>query len=513
MASSSRLTGAFVGSPHATGKQLGVPRPGGAGGAAWRPGVPHILLYSGDTVGASAWPLTQNLGYPAGAYTEVAEYSLSELANWPASTYVQPVSDRASGPVHINLFKSFSKEYALKQDVVWRTGEEWDPGNPDTDGFWDFIDAPHAFDWVEGWERFGHIGDWWLGDSTRIATTDMALTALAELDINVACIGGSKSEYHYPTERGMGWYNQTLDYWNWLMTRPDQNPDSVWNSPSWDRPSALPGDGWELIGSGEILVEGAGIAHLTGAVDDEGKNLGWSLYRYESLLPLVLESVNDFAARITADLLAHATRLGNSESFDVGFLMDDSGSFGGAQSRATETFLALIDSFRAAGKDIHVAMARYSDYAYRTHFQGSDEERPFSLQYPMAPVASDEARAALIDALETTLPGNGGGDIPETQWEAFYQIASGAGLDANHNGRTTDSGESGVKGPTMLGELTDEQADAYWPEGDEYELSQGVGYYFPGFSGDVPSFEGAVSQIRATATAKEQSVRSYRKDQ
>lgn len=464
------------------------------GGAGWRPGVPHILLYAGDTPGASAWPLSQDLAYPvlSTADNPVDYYLDAEILDWSPAGYVQPLSPRG-GTVHINAFKTSSAEYRVNQRLVWVSGA---PGS--SYGSWEYVDVDlYPYLYQAGSERFGHIGDWWLGDPESICTTDQALRALADLDINVACIDGSTAEDIY----GIG--NVTLEELNRRMTRPDLLDADVRDYTQWFRQTGGVGDGWEL-GGFNLGIEGAGIAHLTGAVDDDGRNLGWSLFRQEGIDD---EPIANLAARISADVLAHAARLGDDQSFDVGFLMDDSGSFGSSQSRATQAFLALIDSFRDAGRDIFVAVARYSDYGYRTHDNGGEEERPFSLQYPMAPVAEDAQRDALVHALVTTIHGNGGGDDPETQWEAFYQIASGVGIDANHNGSSANSGVAGIEGVPPL-DISEEFYELYNGP-DAYESSVGTGWQYPGWSGDVPPFNSVAVTVRGDATVTDHIKRTW----
>lgn len=455
-------------------------RPASQGGAGWRPDVPHIIIYAGDTPGHNIWPTSMNF-----AYADTWHYPRAYTADdWPADSWVQPVSTRASGSVHINAFKLVS---SLQRADEFYT---WTPSLPD----WVFSGSGVVE--VYGHSRFGHVGDPWLYDTSVQATGTATIEALAALDISVICLSGGHSELIPFSGVGSDFDKMTLNELNDIFTTPNTGVElgfqTVWQLE--DDTTA------ELFGNENIALEGAALAHLTGAVNPStGKNLGWCLDRYNGTLDGFLEPVATLAARITEDVIEHAGHLGNANRFDVAFLVDDSGSFGGSQSRATSAFLAVIDAFLAEDRDIFVGISRYSDYAKRTHDNGGFSERPFTLQYPLAPVSSEEERAAMIDALQTTIPGNGGGDTPETQWEGLYQLATGAGIDANHNGSTEDSGTAGSKGPTETPpagyDLDTEGADT------------GLGWYWPGGSGDVPSFEGVGVDPRGGALALDRSVR------
>src|SRR3569832_1805244 len=109
------------------------------------------------------------------------------------------------------------------------------------------------------------------------------------------------------------------------------------------------------------------------------------------------------------------------------------------------------------GVDLGFGVGRFEEYA---NFAAENPTgRPVILNQPSVSASTPGISTAIQSALDRTAPGYGG-DQPETDVEALYQMATGAGFDGNNNGTTTDSGAAGA----VSTQLT------------------------PGDSGDVPSF-------------------------
>jgi hypothetical protein len=161
-----------------------------------------------------------------------------------------------------------------------------------------------------------------------------------------------------------------------------------------------------------------------------------------------------------------------SNKVDIALLLNDTGSFESFVSTVESHFGNLVTSLQAAlpGVDFAFGIARFKDFG--GPFGSVDREqpggRPFILDQPIVTAATAQAAGTNLNtlisqALAATAPGNGG-DIPEADIEALYQIATGAGIDGNGNGSMLDSGPAGA-------------------------LSTVVN---PGSSGDVPSFSSNV---------------------
>jgi serine-aspartate repeat-containing protein C/D/E len=148
-----------------------------------------------------------------------------------------------------------------------------------------------------------------------------------------------------------------------------------------------------------------------------------------------------------------------SNMVDVFLLFDDTGSFTANSPIVRAAFPQIISSLQAAMPtvDFGFGVGRFEEYA---NFAGEFATgRPFILNQPIVDQSTPGFSLAIQSALDRTAPGYGG-DTPETDIEALYQLATGRGFDGNNNGTTSDSGAAGL----VSTQLT------------------------PGASGDVPAF-------------------------
>lgn len=144
---------------------------------------------------------------------------------------------------------------------------------------------------------------------------------------------------------------------------------------------------------------------------------------------------------------------------DVFLLFDDTGSFTGNSPLVRAAFPEIIASLQASlpGIDLGFGVGRLEEYA---NFAGEYATgRPFILNQPIVAASTAGFSTSIQAALDRMAPGYGG-DQPETDIEALYQLVTGAGFDGNNNGSVLDSGAAGLVS-TQLN---------------------------PGSSGDVPSF-------------------------
>ena len=149
---------------------------------------------------------------------------------------------------------------------------------------------------------------------------------------------------------------------------------------------------------------------------------------------------------------------------DVFLLFDDTGSFTGNSPIVRGAFPTIIDSLNVAlpGVDLGFGVGRFEEYAnFAAEYSTG---RPFILNQPIVTTSTTGYLAAIQAALNRTTPGYGG-DGPETDIEALYQLVTGLGFDGNNNGSVLDSGAAGL----VSTQLT------------------------PGLSGDVPSFASFVA--------------------
>ncbi len=168
---------------------------------------------------------------------------------------------------------------------------------------------------------------------------------------------------------------------------------------------------------------------------------------------------------------------GLTNMVDVFLLFDDTGSFTFNSPIVRGAFPTIMTSLQTSlpGVDLGFGVGRFEEYAnFASEYSTG---RPFVLNQPI--VASDTPgyQAAIQAALDRTAPGYGG-DGPETDIEALYQLVTGIGFDGNNNGTVTDSGAAGL-GSTQL---------------------------TPGNSGDVPSFASYTADTSAGTVAADGSI-------
>ncbi len=144
---------------------------------------------------------------------------------------------------------------------------------------------------------------------------------------------------------------------------------------------------------------------------------------------------------------------------DVFLLFDDTGSFTNNSPIVRGAFPTIMADLQSSlpGVDLGFGVGRFEEYAnFASEYSTG---RPFVLNQPIVASGTTGYQAAIQAALNRTAPGYGG-DGPETDIEALYQLVTGLGFDGNNNGSVMDSGVAGL-GSTQL---------------------------TPGASGDVPSF-------------------------
>ncbi len=144
---------------------------------------------------------------------------------------------------------------------------------------------------------------------------------------------------------------------------------------------------------------------------------------------------------------------------DVFLLFDDTGSFTNNSPIVRSAFPDIISQLQTSlpGIDLGFGVGRLEEYGNFAYEYATG--RPFILNQPVVAASSAGYMTAIQAALNRTTPGYGG-DQPETDIEALYQLVTGKGFDGNNNGTTSDSGAAGLAS-TQLN---------------------------PGSSGDVPSF-------------------------
>lgn len=153
---------------------------------------------------------------------------------------------------------------------------------------------------------------------------------------------------------------------------------------------------------------------------------------------------------------------------DVFLLFDDTGSFTNNSPIVRAAFPQIISSLQTAlpGLNLGFGVGRFEEYAnFGSEYSSG---RPFILNQPIVSQTTTGFSTSIQNALNRVAPGYGG-DLPETDIEALFQLVTGLGFDGNNNGTFSDSGAAGLASTQLT----------------------------PGPSGDVPSFASYVADLAA----------------
>ena len=123
---------------------------------------------------------------------------------------------------------------------------------------------------------------------------------------------------------------------------------------------------------------------------------------------------------------------GGVSAMDVLFLIDVTGSYADDIATMQANSVAILNDLSSRGFNVAFGVAAFADFPIYPYGEvGYDDEAFYLIQ----PITTDSAQAREgINALRTRY----GSDIPESQLEALYQCATGAGRDVNGNGDYTD---------------------------------------------------------------------------
>ncbi|WP_419662369.1 S8 family serine peptidase [Desulfosarcina variabilis] len=168
------------------------------------------------------------------------------------------------------------------------------------------------------------------------------------------------------------------------------------------------GEGSELTGQGARLsVLGA----INGAIDHlHGRNVTVTDPVEVDLSPGETET-------ITVRVTVPEDKIFNT--VDIMFAVDLSSSYNDDLSQFKSQAIELIEAFSSAGKDVRIGLASFVDFPIYPY--GNYGDYAYRLEAPLT-----DDYAGVIDAIQN-LSIYGGRDVPESQMEALYQLATGAG--------------------------------------------------------------------------------------
>jgi hypothetical protein len=118
---------------------------------------------------------------------------------------------------------------------------------------------------------------------------------------------------------------------------------------------------------------------------------------------------------------------------DIVFLIDNTGDMGGEVANLQTNLSTIISQLSATIPDMAIGIATYQDFPYDPY--GAITDKPYILR-----TALTTDFTAVQSALNSVAV-SGGGDMPESGNEAFYQLATGSGI----------SGIWGTIAPSVMG--------------------------------------------------------------
>jgi Subtilase family/von Willebrand factor type A domain len=128
-------------------------------------------------------------------------------------------------------------------------------------------------------------------------------------------------------------------------------------------------------------------------------------------------------------------------ALDVVFLVDVSGSYGDDIASLKRQASAIVDSLAARGIDVHFGVSEFADFPLASYGANGD-----NAYRRLARITND--KPSVLSAINA-LTIRDGGDEPEAQLEALYQVATGSGRDIN--GDRNYDGSAGDVAPQPMG--------------------------------------------------------------
>ena len=188
---------------------------------------------------------------------------------------------------------------------------------------------------------------------------------------------------------------------------------------AFDRAENLGPDGIEGSGdeSDPLLEDTDGDGFSDGGEYAAGSQPAWGSSMPQGLYAVLREG------ETTTKTLEMSTKI---PAADVAFLIDTTGSMGEEIAAVRNYFVEIAETMAGIVPDAAFGVAQYRDYGASPY--GGTQDYPFRLNQQ---ITTDRER--VIEELEG-LAAAGGGDFPESQFEALFQLGSGRGFDMNGDG-------------------------------------------------------------------------------
>jgi subtilase family serine protease len=173
-----------------------------------------------------------------------------------------------------------------------------------------------------------------------------------------------------------------------------------------------------------------------------------------------------------------------SEIYDVVFLFDISGSFDDDISAFRTQAQSIMTAMTQELGDVQFGVTTFSDFPFEPWGDSWIGDEAFYLDQPLT------ADTSQVQNVLTSIYTRYGNDGPESQLEALYQTATGAGRDINNDGDFDDKGELQ---PTNIGWRRGSRRIIFFATDAEFHKNTDTGYEVPQYPG--PSCEETIAAL------------------
>lgn len=150
----------------------------------------------------------------------------------------------------------------------------------------------------------------------------------------------------------------------------------------------------------------------------------------------------------TDDTLDFATDISQA---DVAFSVDNTGSMNDEINNIKASLSSLVTSIRGQIPNTGFAVTAYRDFPSGGH--GGLGEQPFYMKHRVMTTNTGAGLTSVQNQVNTYV-GTGGANVPESGWEALYQIATGAGTAQGSANVPAFNPASAFPSPALAGEET-----------------------------------------------------------
>jgi len=170
------------------------------------------------------------------------------------------------------------------------------------------------------------------------------------------------------------------------------------------------GEGDDRIGKGACLnIEGA----IQAAIDSVGEKTIPKGDKVEVTLP------KNTSVSVPVQVTVPEDDVFNK--VDIIFMVDVSGSYGDDITQFKSKAVDIVNAFESAGRDVHIGLTTFSDFPFSPYGSYSSGDYAYRLDLPLTNEFSNVISAINGISLHYGMDG------PESQLEALYQAATGAG--------------------------------------------------------------------------------------